>query len=58
MKENFSITKTLVENEDGELVIEFTEDELDDLGLENAEDIFDDKDNWDLEEEGMILVGN
>ncbi|SUZ59526.1 uncharacterized protein METZ01_LOCUS12380 [marine metagenome] len=45
MKENFSITKTLVENEDGELVIEFTEDELDDLGLENAEDIFDDKDN-------------
>ena len=45
MKENFSITKTLVENEDGELVIEFTEDELDDLGLVNAEDIFDDKDN-------------
>ena len=45
MKENFIITKTLVENEDGELVIEFTEDELDDLGLENAEDIFDDKDN-------------
>ena len=45
MKENFSITKTLVENEDGELVIEFTEEELDDLGLENAEDIFDDKDN-------------
>ena len=45
MKENFSITKTLVENEDGELVIEFTEDELDDLGLENAEAIFDDKDN-------------
>ena len=45
MKENFSITKTLVENEDGEIVIEFTEDELDDLGLENAEDIFDDKDN-------------
>ena len=45
MKENFSITKTLVENEDGELVIEFTEDELDDLGLENAEDVFNDKDN-------------
>ena len=45
MKENFSITKTLVENEEGELVIEFTEEELDDLGLENAEDIFDDKDN-------------
>jgi len=45
MKENFSIIKTLVENEDGELVIEFTEDELDDLGLENAEDVFNDKDN-------------
>ena len=45
MKENFSIIKTLVENEDGELVIEFTEDELDNLGLENAEDVFNDKDN-------------
>ena len=45
MKENFSIIKTLVENEDGELFIEFTEDELDDLGLENAEDVFNDKDN-------------
>tara|TARA_Y100000590_G_C14834081_1_gene681317 strand:+ start:320 stop:469 length:150 start_codon:yes stop_codon:yes gene_type:complete len=40
MKENFSVTKTLVEDENGELVIEFTEDELDDLGIENAEDIF------------------
>ena len=40
MKENFSVTKTLVEDENGELVIEFTEDELDDLGLVNANDIF------------------
>ena len=40
MKENFSVTKTLVEDENGELVIEFTEDELDVLGLENANDIF------------------
>ena len=40
MKENFSVTKTLVEDENGELVIEFTEYELDDIGLENANDIF------------------
>ena len=40
MKENFSVTKTLVEDENGELVIVFTEDELDDLGIETAEEIF------------------
>jgi len=40
MKENFSVTKRLVEDEDGQLCIEFTDEDLDDLGLENAEDVF------------------
>ena len=29
-----SVIKTLVENEDGDLVIEFTEDDLEELGLD------------------------